>query len=117
MSETGNQNLCALSVVGIVVDKGKGKKTVKLLNSKGFDYHFAMLGRGTAPSEMQSYLGFNEPEKTLIVAVVTKDSVSEVMRILKEDFGIERNNAGIAFAISMQSICSKGVMEYLEGNK
>ena len=56
MSETGNRNLCALSVVGIVVDKGKGKKTVKLLNSKGFDYHFAMLGRGTAPSEIQSYL-------------------------------------------------------------
>ena len=106
MSETGNQNLCALSVVGIVVDKGKGKKTVKLLNSKGFDYHFAMLGRGTAP-----------PEKTLVVAVVAKDSVPEVMRILKDDLGIERNNAGIAFAISMQSICSKSVMEYLEGNK
>ena len=117
MSETGNQNLCALSVVGIVVDKGKGQRTGKRLNAKGFDDQFGMLGRGTAPSVIQSYLGMSEPDKTLVVAVVAKDSVPEVMRILKDDLGIERNNAGIAFAISMQSICSKSVMEYLEGNK
>ena len=74
-----------------------------------------MLGRGTAPTDIQAYLGLNEPDKALVVSVVRKENVGAVMALLKDDFGIERNNAGIAFAVSMQSICSKSVMEYLEG--
>ena len=115
MADNLTESFGPLSIVGIVVDKGKGKKVVKLLNSQGYDYHFAMLGRGTAPTDIQAYLGLNEPDKALVVSVVRKENVGAVMALLKDDFGIERNNAGIAFAVSMQSICSKSVMEYLEG--
>ena len=60
----------SLRLLTVIVDRGRGAGVAELLRSRGLAVHWILRGRGTAKSEMMAYLGLDEPEKDLVLALL-----------------------------------------------
>lgn len=103
-----------LKLVTVITERGRGKKVIHLLNERKFSLHTAFLGRGTAPDELSSYLGVNEPEKTLILLVTEDENIGPLFEMLETEFGIG-SGGGIAFAIPLNSASNMQVLKFITG--
>lgn len=102
-----------IKIIGIIADRAKCKKAVKLLNECGVFCQAAMPGRGTAPSDIQSYLGLGEPEKTVLFGIGSSAGVERVMKLLEQERQNGADRHGIAFSVNVQSVGSGKILDYL----
>lgn len=99
----------------VIIDRRKGKKVTKLLSEKGVKYHLIALGYGTAPNEIQSFFGFGETEKDVIMSVVAEDIIKSTLSYLTEQLNFNEPNSGIAFTIPITSLASISDLSYFLG--
>lgn len=85
-----------LKAMFIIVDRGKAEKVVRAIEPFMNCGH-AMLGRGTAGSELLSLLAVDETEKAIVVFTLCGDDTPKVYELLREKFAFDRPGAGIAF--------------------
>lgn len=91
-------------VLAVVVDRDRGGQVVDCLAEQGVFSGFAMLGRGTASSEILGYLGLGETKKDVLIATLRTESGRAVLQRLIERCGIDKPGGGIAFTLSPGSV-------------
>lgn len=104
-----------IKLVIVIINRNLDKKVTELLNDNGIKYHVAMPGKGTASTEIKSYFGLEEKEKTVILSVVEEDKVNGIFTKFKEDLNFGQPDAGIAFTIKISSLSNMLVLQYLTG--
>jgi hypothetical protein len=108
------QDLEKYKIAFIIIEDTKRNKLSKCLNSNDFNCHFGSLGKGTAPSEAASLWGFSEPEKSIFFLVVEESRVSELFKLLDEEFNFtSKHGAGLAFTIPIVSIAHMDIIKHL----
>ena len=65
-----NRILMLFSIVG----RGKGKKYIDMLTSKGICMHMQMTAHGTAPSEMMDIFGLGNTDKDVVISYATEQA-------------------------------------------
>ena len=75
-----------------------------------------MAARGTASTEMLSYLGLTETEKTLIISVIREDMEKSVLNTLEKKFKTIKNGKGIAYTVPLTSTIGVAIYQFLSNN-
>lgn len=104
-------------LVFVIVGRACAKQVVKRLNRSGFTYHTALLGHGTAPSEMQTYFGLSEPEKTVLLCFTGESRTEELFSILNEEINFREPNTGIAFSVRVSCMAGMSVLSFIADNE
>lgn len=104
-----------LKLVCVIVDKIKGEKVIRALVENGLHYMQAMPGLGTAPSAFSELMGTGETEKAVVLGTAEEGAVEGIWTCLKEKFGFEEKNTGIAFTIPVKSVGGPATLALLSG--
>ncbi|NLL56221.1 MAG: hypothetical protein GX242_03300 [Clostridiales bacterium] len=102
-----------LKLIVVIVNRNKDKKVIKMFNDHGIDYHIAIPAKGTAPTEMLSYFGLGEKEKTVILSIAEQEKIKIIFKLLKEELDINNPDTGVAFQIRISNLSSMLALKYL----
>ena len=106
-----------LKLLFTVVNRNKAEFYIDLIQSFEVNMQMSMAARGTASTEMLSYLGLTESEKALIVSVIRDDMEQTVLNALEEKFRTIKNGKGIAYTVPMTSTIGVAIYQFLSNNK
>jgi len=98
-----------------IVDRGKGEKVAKIYRENHLFIHIAVLGIGTAQSEIMDYLGLDEPEKDIVLTLVPDIMVTRVLQNLDNKMQFYRPGSGVAFTIPLSGISAAASRQAEEG--
>ena len=105
-----------LKLLFLIVNRSKAEFYMDFLQSFAVNLQFSSAASGTANTEMLSYLGLTDNEKTVIFAVVRADRSSEALQQLEEKFRTIKNGKGIAYTVPMTSIIGVATYQFLSNN-
>ena len=98
-----------------VVERDKGKKLIKVLESVNIRMNFQCVGLGTAPTEMMDILGLGTNDKDIVISLAPESSVRDMMA----DFGASfetRTKFGGLMIVLKTSAASRVLTELLSHN-
>lgn len=104
-----------MRLIVAVVDRTKSKRLIRLLNRRKIRVQLAAPGVGTAPSELQSYLGFGETEKTVVLAFVAATEVPSLFDAFGTELDFDKPNTGVAFSLPVSTVSGLTALRYLLG--
>lgn len=110
-------NIKKVKILVTIINRSKTVYYVDLLEQYEVNMQMVIYGSGTADSQMLSYLGLAESEKTVILSFVREDRVKEVLDVLQEKFDKIKNGKGIAYTIPMKSVIGVSIYQFLTNNK
>lgn len=87
-----------------IVDRGKGEKVAKIYRANQLFIHLAVLGNGTARSEVMDLLGLDEPEKDIVLSLIPESHINEIIHELNVKMQFYRPGSGIAFTVPLSGI-------------
>ncbi|HHU43100.1 MAG: hypothetical protein QM214_06695 [Bacillota bacterium] len=110
------ENICQpkpVKMLMVIVDRGKGKKIIKMLNDFGLGYTFAAYGTGTASTEIRTYFGLEESQRDIVFGIVPQEKSKDIMDLLNEKLKLRKPNTGIAFTIPIKCVSSMLALKYM----
>lgn len=110
-----NNEIKGLRMIITIVDRGKGKKVTKLMETFGCVNHQIFLGHGTAPDEMLQYLGLSTIEKDVLISIVDVDILPHLFATLNDEMKFSLPGNGIACSIPIQSVAGKTTIDEILG--
>ena len=98
-----------------IVEREKGKKLTKTLNSKNINMHFQFVGFGTAPSEMMDIFGLGNNDKDIIISLAPEIAVKNLMSDFGNNFSNYSEYGGLMIVLKMSAV-NRLVAEILNHN-
>lgn len=96
-----------------IVDMKKGEMLASLLNEHNYNVHYISIAQGTAPTEIRSYWGFSDTEKSLLWGLILGDASEYVLDLLTENAELTKANSGVAFTIPIRSFANPALLSYI----
>ena len=110
-------NFKKLKLLVTVVNRSKTEFYMDLLTSFEVNFQTAVLGQGTARSEMLYMLGLEDSDKGVIFSVIREDKVQEAIHALEDKFHTLKNGKGIAFTIPLSSVIGVAIYRFLSNSR
>ena len=108
MSEkNGNIAPHKLMLMVTVVQKGKGTFFADYLKTFGANLQIAIVGTGTAQTDLVEFLGLKENKRSIIFSIVREEYLDTIMTELEERFHTVNGDTGISFAMPLSSVIGK----------
>lgn len=98
-----------------IFDRGQEERVMDLFNREGVTFNLLALGRGTANSQVLSYLGLGETEKMLLFSTMSSEVSNVLLKRIGEVVGPDKPNRGIAFTLPIHSVCGAPAVKCLLG--
>ena len=92
-----------LDMIMAIVDRDKAKLMAELFENHKLPMVLAVLGRGTATSEVLDLYGLEAKEKALLITVAGADMTKQLIRAAKHKLFIDVPGNGIMMAIPLKS--------------
>ncbi len=96
-----------------IANRGIGSRMLSFYRENGLPVILSTLGAGTANSDVLDYFGLEATEKTVMAAVVTRETWRLLKRGLQKKMNIDVPGTGIAFIIPFSSIGGKKALQFL----
>ena len=106
-----------LKLLFLVVNRNKAEFYTDLIQSFEANIQLSMAAKGTASTEMLSYLGLTESEKALVISVIREDMEKSVLAMLEEKFNTIKNGKGIAYTVPLTSTIGVAIYQFLSNNR
>ena len=104
-----------LDLVAAIVDRDKAKYMADVFESHKLPLVLAMLGRGTASSEVLDLYGLEAKEKALLMTVAGADMTKQLIRAAKRKLFIDVPGNDIMLAIPIKSVGGGKTLAFLSG--
>jgi len=98
-----------------IVDRDKAKLMAELFENHKLPMVLAVLGRGTATSEVLDLYGLEAKEKALLITVAGADMTKQLIRAAKHKLFIDVPGNGIMMAIPLKSVGGGKTLAFLSG--
>ncbi len=105
--------MSTLQLMITVIDRNRLPQFIRLYQEKKAEVTEIALGRGTAPTELLSYLGLHPSEKAVCFSVVTDSVFWEIRKELEQKIRIDVPGTGIVFTVPLSSIGGIRELKYL----
>ena len=112
-----NDGFKKLKLLVTVVNRSKTEFFMDFLTAYEINFQTAVLGQGTARSEMMYMLGLEDSDKGVIFSVLREDKAEDALRGLDEKFHTLKNGKGIAFTIPMSSVIGVAIYRFLSNHR
>jgi len=100
-----------------VVNDGQGDAIVNILNHHEVSACFLCHGSGTATSDFYHVLGFDVSKKQLVSGLTKKREWPGIKKDVTERFAVSAYSKGIAFVISVDSICGVSAYKFVTNTR
>ena len=110
-----NKSIPKIKMLVAIVNKGKGKKVIKIFQDMQINCQFATLGFGTADQALYDYLGLSETSKDIVFALSAEESTLPLLNTLTEELELNKQNNGIAFTIPLDSVSNLKTLQFILG--
>lgn len=104
-----------MDMVMAIVDRDKAKLMAELFENHKLPMVLAVLGRGTATSEVLDLYGLEAKEKALLITVAGADMTKQLIRAAKHKLFIDVPGNGIMMAIPLKSVGGGKTLAFLSG--
>ncbi len=105
-----------LKLLFLIVNRSKAEFYMDFLQSFAVNLQFSSAANGTANTEMLSYLGLADSDKTVILAIIREDRSKEALQQLEEKFRTIKNGKGIAYTVPLTSVIGVATYQFLSNN-
>ena len=99
-----------LYLLVVIAESGKGDSISARLSQNALGF-VSLFGHGTAKQQWLNLLGIGNIEKDLVAIMLDDAGLSHARAVLEEEYGIGKGG-GIAFALKIQSIADKRVLQF-----
>lgn len=104
-----------LDMVTAIVDRDRAPYMAEIFEEHSLPLVLAMLGRGTASSEVLSLYGLEAKEKAVLLTVAGPEMTRQVIRTAKRKLFIDVPGNGIMLAIPLKSVGGGKTLAFLSG--
>lgn len=101
------ERLARLKLLVTIVDRPKGDTVARICGGLGVHFHLAMLGKGTASSEVLDFLGIGETDKAVILTLAPEPLVKLIRGELVRGLHLHRPGKGILFTLPLSGISQR----------
>lgn len=108
-----NHALKKLKLFFVIVNDGQADSIISRLHELGCACSVVTNARGTAKQESYELLGFGNPKKQMIIALINEQSVDEVIGYLESRFRVSNAAKGIAFSLTISSVIGVSIYKFL----
>lgn len=98
-----------------IVDRGTGDDVVEILRDSGVTYNMISPAYCAAGSEIMDYLGLTNPERDMVLSVITEDKVDSVLKKLLYKLDLDEPGNGFAFTIPITGVSGPLALRYISG--
>ncbi len=93
-----------LKILVSIIDRRKVDFYISALEGFEVNMQTIFYGMGTAPTNIQAFLGLSNTEKAVILSVVKAERVPEILAAYEDKYFKTKNGKGVAFTIPIKSI-------------
>jgi len=115
MEEGKHGAIKRIKLIIVIVDRGKGDEAVEIMRESGISYNMISPAYCASGSDIMDYLGLSNPERDLVLSVVTEDKVSGVLNKLLYKMDLDEPENGFAFAIPISGVSGPLALRYISG--
>lgn len=115
MDEGKHLAIKRIKLLVAIVDRGKGDDVVEILRESGVTYNMISPAYDASGSDIIDYLGLSNPERDLILSVVTEDKVGRIMNKLLYKMDLDEPGNGFAFTIPISGVSGPLALRYISG--
>lgn len=102
-----------LKVLVTICDRRKANFYQDILEGYDINLQMILYGRGTAPSDIISYLGLGDEGKAIILSIVSEKRIKEILAQYEDKYFKTKNGKGLAFTIPISSIIGVTIYKFL----
>ncbi len=115
MDEGKHPAIKRIKLLVVAIDRGKGEGVAKILRESGVTYNMIAPAYCASGSDIMDYLGLSNPERDLIVSVVTEDKVDVVLKKILYKYDLDKPGNGIAFTVPITGVSGPLALRYISG--
>ncbi len=105
-----------LKMLVTIVNRSKTELFLDYISGFEVNMQMSMAASGTASSDMLTYLGLTDTDKTVIFSVIREDKEDMALRFLEDKFKTVRNGKGIAFTVPMTGVIGVAIYQFLSNS-
>ncbi len=98
-----------------IVEMGKGKRLIEVLERKNIAMHMQTVGHGTAPTEMMDIFGLGSNDKDIVISLAAEKTVKELMADFGGNFESHSKYGGLMIMLKINAV-NRLVAEALNHN-
>lgn len=98
-----------------IVERGRGDDVVGILKENGVTYNLVSPAHRASGSAIMDYLGLSNPERDLVISVVTEDKVEGILKKIMYKYDMEQPGNGVAFTIPITGVSGPLALRYISG--
>lgn len=87
-----------------IVERDKGKKLIKELESLNIKVNFQSVGFGTAPTEMLDIFGLGTNDKDIVISLATENCVKDMMADFSNSIASESKHGGLMIVLKVSAV-------------
>ena len=106
-----------IKILVSIVERSKADFYLSALEGYDVNMQAVLYAKGTAPSDIQRYLGVIDNGKAVILSVVNEERIKEILIAYEDKFFKTKNGKGVAFTIPISSIIGVSVYQFLANIK
>ncbi len=115
MDESKHTALKRIKLLVAIVDRGNGDEVVEILRESGVTYNLISPGYCASGSDIMDYLGLSNPERDLILSIITEEKVDDVLKKLLYKLNLDEPGNGMAFTIPIAGVSGPLALRYISG--
>ena len=93
-----------IMMIASIIERGKAKAYMDMMEKKGIFYHMQAVGAGTASSEMMDILGLGSNDKDIVISYAPRKNVEILAADLMNTLGIGMRFGGLLMILSTSAI-------------
>lgn len=93
-----------ITMVLSIVERGKGKRLIEMMNRNKISFHIQSVGHGTAPSEMMDILGLGTKDKDVVISFAPERAVAALIAGQNQNLGEISGYGGLMMVIRLSAI-------------
>ncbi|MBE6137933.1 MAG: hypothetical protein E7176_06010 [Erysipelotrichaceae bacterium] len=102
-----------LKILVTICDRSKAIFYRDILEGYDVNLQIILYGRGTAPSDIVSYLGLADDGKAIILSVVSEKRIKEILSQYEDKYFKTKNGKGLAFTVPISSVIGVTLYQFL----
>lgn len=99
-----------------IINRDKLEKVERFFTDEGVTFNISSLGMGTTNPTVLDYFGLGEVRKVIVLSTMPLGVSKVLVKKLENELRLNKNGNGIAFTITITSICGSRTCRVLTGN-
>jgi hypothetical protein len=116
MDEVKHPAVKRIKLLIAIIDRGKGDDVVEILRESGVTYNLVSPAYCAPGSEIMDYLGLTNPERDMVLSVITEDIVDGILKKLLYKLDLDEPGNGFAFTIPITGVSGPLALRYISGS-